>query len=657
MNLIIAQQTSTGNRRIAAATPPTNGILIFLDDIEGDNSPRTYKFGGLSTGFVKAFLQEAGPIIVSASLIMNVCETKKLKERDPEKIFQRFVMIASKLFDGTVSDEEEIESKNIILSLVDFTTKVARDWIIKEINSSLYLLVPKSYLQSKNIAEVDVEEFTARKPLTPTEQLMGLKLNHMRTVALAEVKKPIRSPLLADYFFKEVWNKKMEYSTIFVTNSEYKMHHNKAIPRWVFYISGHGQLNYSIVSLSLMQFKDFLAFLEGKITTRLLYYNSCYAAGINSEILYRDAEKEITKSYSFAIITQALTDAYSANTKLGISVESSRRAHKITTKLIITIYGNYAEYIRKSTSSDIINYREIAALLTPVLHVSGGVQSLPQIRFPGLPWFSVVDDDKVVSLGSILVKSRTAGESLNIAHFFRREGKMANPLGILLYASSIPFELIIDTKAIVNDPPAIISMIPGNAAHYIGKIYSAVHSVDALLNSFLSVVGLAPVKTFVIEEITGQLSETISDLLTADRSPRQTISYVIIQLAPEANNISFIYKDRVYRITNSLTNTNPPRATSKDIQTHIRKFRFFEEDAKFEQLNRADAYSLHKDLTPKNIEKLRTTLKRNISAQKRGKGGFVNKATQISLATVLQNFGNSLNKVETALRQPRKKKK
>jgi hypothetical protein len=49
----------------------TNGLVIFLDDLESEETPK-YEFGIESNNLLQALIQEATPIIASASLITNI---------------------------------------------------------------------------------------------------------------------------------------------------------------------------------------------------------------------------------------------------------------------------------------------------------------------------------------------------------------------------------------------------------------------------------------------------------------------------------------------------------------------------------------------------------------------------------------------------------
>jgi hypothetical protein len=466
--------------------PINNGLLIFLDDSESDMATDVNKVGAISNAFLCAFGQEAGPIVVSASLIVNVREYKKPDEQDPQTLVDRYKSLEP------TDDATWRELKTIILAALSFNEDTVKPWIIKRINASLYLLLPKKYLQDKNIAEKDVQEYISTDSITSVELQLGLKVNHMQTVLdIDEIKKPLPEPAFAAYFMDAVWDNKLNTSNLFVTNNEYRNYTTSAIPLWSILIEGHGNIAYRITGLTLQQFKEFLGFLENKIHTRLLYYFSCYAAGMNSKILYEDAEKGVDKTYSFAIITQTLTDTTITVSLIEPEVyEGKLRARSDT---------RYLNFLKEATASDSINYDALG----DILGAPDAPESLPQIKFPGLPWFSVLYDDEVCSIGSILTKTRT--RPLDIATFFAKESKQAAPLAILLYAHNVPFELIINTKTKAELPPLIISMIPGDAIHHIKKLSSQINTAHNLMLSFARIAGLRPQKIFIIDEVNSEI--------------------------------------------------------------------------------------------------------------------------------------------------------
>ncbi len=110
-------------------------------------------------------------------------------------------------------------------------------------------------------------------------------------------------------------------------------------------------------------------------------------------------------------------------------------------------------------TSNTINYKEIIKYL----NTSSESETTPQIKLPGLDWFSVINADKnIVQIGSILASKR-GNRPLDIVKFFRNEPRI-----LLLYAPNIPFELIINSKNLQS----IVSMLPGNALHMIEKVTS-----------------------------------------------------------------------------------------------------------------------------------------------------------------------------------------
>ena len=83
--------------------------------------------------------------------------------------------------------------------------------------------------------------------------------------------------------------------------------------KWVIYLSGHGyhcddtKPNALVSGMLVEEFRDFLQFLDKKMNTTLLAYNSCFAGGKDGLSVYKQNNKEIKLSYS--IIMTSITDA------------------------------------------------------------------------------------------------------------------------------------------------------------------------------------------------------------------------------------------------------------------------------------------------------------------------------------------------------------
>lgn len=571
---VVGAGLSTMSIGIAPVEPfATHGLLIFLDDVED-------YIGSLSGSFLAAFVQEAGPIIASASLIVNVRDAQTPSEADPKKLFERFKEIISKLSSATKEILEE--EKKIILSVTKFGERATDNWVIKEINANLYLLLPKYYLNSRGIQEVDAHLFSPQAALTLTEQLLGLKVNHMKTVDVAAIKKPQPRPV-KDYFVQDL-------SNIFITKRDYKAEKNSSIPTWAVYSKGHGLMNRFIVSLSLDHFKAFLTFLEDNLLTKLLLYDSCYAAGINAEILYKDAEKAINKTYSFAIVTSAITDAVSFSYHISLIVDRNGELQPYA-------FEKFDEFLDYATSVPLVNFKQLVSLILNVTH------NIPQIKFPGLPWFSALDNDKVISIGSILAKTRT--KPLNLAHFFKKEN--ADVRGILFYAHDIPFELIVTIKN-----PRFISMIPGNAIHHIKKISGTGSSISAveLIHGFF-IQELEVHKTFIIEELSGGIGGLGAPLDRVLGTNTGILHNLIIDLTPLKNTIYFTYNNEVYYAVGMIFEKNLPLKAPKEVENIYNKLLHqsrITQQALVQEFG-VEKRSVHECLTPENIEKIRDAQK------------------------------------------------
>jgi hypothetical protein len=419
-----------------------------------------------------------------------------------------------------------------MVSSFDFDAAIANNWVIKKMHDYLYLLLPKKYLQERGIRTESVQVFAPDGPISATEQALGLKINHVETVPVASIQSPEEAPEFANYFIDSL-------DAIFVKTGEYS--HQVAIPQLALFIDGHGSIDTAVCSLTIQQFKKFLNFLE-KLPTQLLVYSSCYGAGTNQKLLYRDAMRGVDRTYTFTIITMALTDAPTSNPFVALDLDNQG-------KLVPVPLVDYACFITAVTQSDIPEYSDAIRCIDPLMSEI----NIPQIRYPGLPWFSILEYPRVASIGSVMAKSRTT--PLDIAKFFAKNAKqkgLASPYVILLYDQYIPFELIVNTHD--EDGcymPLIVSMIPGDQIHYIKKISSSCNLVHDILKSFY-LDQMAWRKLFIIDEITAPWSTGMSALLTQGQAKEGTLTNVIVEVTENRCTQYFTYNSQVYVSTGCL---------------------------------------------------------------------------------------------------------
>lgn len=539
--------------------PPdsSNAVLIFLDDSEKE-------IDAITGSFLAAFTQQAAPIIVSASLIDNIHSAKIPDEKNMVVLFKTMQQLARK---GDLTAGQKELLKSILVFTVNFDNESNQKWIIKKISEYLYLFVPNNYLRTKNITPELIQTSSSQQAITQAERMLGLKVNHLETATVNSIRKPAQTPALADYFVSSL-------DSIFVTRKEYGP--QASIPALAFFIHGHGQTDFAICGVSLADFTSFLSFLE-KLQTRLLTYLSCYAAGANINLIYQDARAGAQVIHSFPIIVIALTDAYTLFP--GLTIERDQDIVQPYSK------ANYNCFVREVTQSDQINYSDAVRCLQPVLLEA----NIPHIRYPGLPWFSILDYDTVASIGGVMAKSRTA--PLDIAKFFAKQGKPSAPHALLLYARDIPFELIINTKmpaapeVIEPNPspqepgscyvPIFVSMIPGAVVHFIKKISSSCNTAHNILANFY-IDGLWYRKLFIIDEITAPFSARMSKALQDETEMLGTLTNVLIDVAPKTYTKYFTYKGKVYISHGYAEESNddsdeeimPVRATDEQIVTY-----------------------------------------------------------------------------------------
>lgn len=405
-----------------------------------DDSERD-KFGAVSDALLTALYQKAGPIIVSTSLFYNVL--KKRKE----------------------------------IALSNVTSRIAfqsEQWVIKKINESLNLLIPYEILK---IDKNKLKEFSdAIDGVTDIELQLGLKVNHMKTINYMDLSQSSWSKF-ADYFSDSL-------DEIFCKKSDYK-NKNMNIPEWFLYIEGHGSINYSIAHLSFDGFKKLLHFLENKMNTRLFVISSCYAAGMNVDKVYGEIKLQTQQYYSFPIIVQALNNVVTSAWVVALGIFPGT----------LSIHNDFVNFFKRAKELE----GRYSDVIKPISQ--NFIENIPQIKLPGIEWFSVLDaDKKIVSIGSILAKTRDPQKPLNVVNFFKKDPEL-----ILLYADDIPFELVINSSYV----KAIISMISPSvidedlvAVTRIKKISSTQNFYDVL--DWFKLVGSSQGRIlFFIDEING----------------------------------------------------------------------------------------------------------------------------------------------------------
>jgi len=555
--MVVASSTILGNDDIEQSVA-TNTMLMFLDDTEQG-------FDFISGDLFIALHQKAAPILATGHLLHLLATIPTLDELIQDKktseekraeyliikeyygaLDQEIKAFEAKDLEHSLSQQKELidelnyDRTALVISLAggrgpevfekyqagqekhskfmqaieknpgilpSYTKMLSsfnpQEWLIKKVNSDLLLLIPLDYIEAMKKKHTPSFKPTS---MTETEYVVGLPIDHMETVSLIDYVKGYKPSAMADFGLMK------SLATIFIPRTMYAKEKKLLkivptdffIPTWALYVSGHGSIKKFVAGLSINGFKAILEFLETQITTKLLFYSSCYAAGVNASLIYTDVKSPIFKSYPFAIVAAGLNDFPVTTYREFASFRGDLGPGNINFKqreIKLKTHLDFVEFVRNVTTPGMLYTAVVAPIIWSDRHIPelaefkvkrelllANIQTTPQIKLPGIPWFNVIDfDKKFVSLGKNLAIART--EDLDIVKFFRIQ-----PWGILLYTNSIPFKLIIRMRFL----PFFISMAPGNMFKMAGI------KVDVSLEEFLQsfdVIKKAPAMLFWIDSL------------------------------------------------------------------------------------------------------------------------------------------------------------
>lgn len=447
-------------------------ILTFLDDDEKD-------IGAISGDLLTALSQEAGPILASTALLKNIFAEYNgdLKNSNNTDLLIKYQM--------ALRSNAEDDVKFILVKASNFDPK---KWVAKAVINGLTLLIPTKLLNTLLITHDDVKKNDASQDTTTTELSLGLRVNHLVTIDnVIEYSQNYTGSFTNASYFVDALSKKL----IFCSKAIYPTMKPSQVISWAIFIQGHGTHLDTIVGMKIQDFKKIHNYIQNDIYCHLLVYSSCYGAGQNLESLYKDNTSIIQTTLSFPIITQAITDAPTLATQPTVKLRNNNELYLDPGNL------NFVKFISIVTNLNGIDYLSAAKSLSAKQDLFGDYwANAPQIKLPGTEWFSILESPKkIVSIGSILSHARDPEKPLDLAKFFKTE-----PEVILLYASKISFELIINSKNL----DAFISMIPGDATHIIERISSTNTGntrSENIINSFMVIEGLASTKIFYIKKL------------------------------------------------------------------------------------------------------------------------------------------------------------
>ncbi len=317
-------------------------VCIFLDDTE------TEQLRAISWNFIKALYHKACPIIVTRTLMKNVLTCTSSNRH----LFT--LKYAWSLFKSRKNDPKTHPA--FAKSLPSNLSFHDKDWVIKQIGDFGYLLLPVKYLDHMGISRSVAEDFKSEGGDANDHEIRcGFRINHMQTVKSVDIKNlpdPERNndikkpPVYEEHFLKALYNNQTHLGSLFCFESP---------TAWSIFINGHGCMGTDetrkIAGLSFQGYKNFLDFLNSKISCRVLINNTCFGSGVNAKLTYDDLT-----DYQYDIILQGTGDTVT-RTSAGFQGVNSPHA-------------NFKEFVNVVTQQNIDYEKAILSISDPRLNIS-----------------------------------------------------------------------------------------------------------------------------------------------------------------------------------------------------------------------------------------------------------------------------------------------
>lgn len=490
----------------------TEPLLIFLD-----NAERSGLAGPIGIRCVMAMLQHAGPIVVSGSLLASIFQKVTLKP-EVQEYYQQVKKLLAEMNQGNQASllhqlnalhrPSSGEEKDLALQIFQDSFN-PREWWISQINPQLFVFIPTWWIEQARdrIALLKVPTNLLVPPLALATGLL-LGADKDQTLKTSE---DIRRYVAK---FRDVYTKHDKYSgseyfldifKFFVPREVYttlnKLRTQEGLPliqspSWALYLAGHGRSGSVIAGLALQQIKTFLDFMATTLSTRIFIYYSCFATGTAAYQLYKEPSGK-KRVFNFPIIAESMPDAMALTSPPTIpyyfSPEYIDNKHH-TLKLISNLnYRAFVDEIQQAT--DFNGYlRTLPSICIALQDFKGNVGTAPQIKLPGLEWFSFFDvQKKTFAIGRVLAATRK--KPLNVARYL---GKQYTPIeAILFYVDYVPFDLVIDTPYF----PMFLSMKGWRVKHVINKVITR-SSLAMVIQSFYTATRAdAPRAYFLIKTL------------------------------------------------------------------------------------------------------------------------------------------------------------
>lgn len=481
---------------VAKRDNATRTLLVFVDSQE-----KASKIGLIASSAIAALLSQAAPVLLSSGLLHEITKAplpplvpavqrrfdliketiEAYKKKHPDAARHMILANLEEAFaksdadDGAEIDPVKLTSHTATLALALFRREFNRDaWWVKEINHEKHgfcFLMPKKYLETCR------ESLSAELGRQPTDKQLEIVVG-ISTPAISGVvtlkddtqASPVVAALRQIFLPKNVYGDGLE----------------SVQPQWAVYAEGHGSTG-KIAGLTTEDFRSVLQFFEKEVQTKLFFYTSCYAAGVNAEKLFKEEGRRRSASdvdrsqyqYSYPVVIENGVDMPSFGLPVYVNLLGSFSVEDIDAERAVPKvkiedwcnFGSFVSAVEKQAST--IN---VAALVKSLRGRLKYMANTPQLLVPGRPWLYSVD------IGSpthsiTRVTSRTRQDSLSFDDIERRPDtslikKPREDLGTFcLYSHYVPFSIVLKNSRLEKKKdPIFVSSIAGPALHKIKTV-------------------------------------------------------------------------------------------------------------------------------------------------------------------------------------------
>lgn len=491
-------------------------------------------------------------------------EIKNLINDKTEKLDMVYKLSANNNFNEYYAPKNLKYSKDKIKNLNTYREQMIyaicacsplNNYITKDVNQDLCLLIPKKYLNNLNLNINFKLETKDNKIITNSEYSLGLKINHLDDIENIEKIKINKDTSNKD--FTSNLNK------IFIAKNLYKK--NDTQPNWIIYISGHGlpisnkncllkqliklenssdknclnlikeeinQIQHDIqdqtefdkgiiASMSKEDFQKMLKFFNDSINTKFLYYTSCFSGGDLLIEPYQESNKPLILNYP--VVTGTIAENMSIQDYPELKIPPYKYINKDNNILVYGLPdGSIDFHNKKLTLMTTLHFEDFFKSIKTDRHLN--IKNLHKILHNLHPHKNNNGEIKYESVGNIPSYRKAYSDYFNVVPYdsayqvitdnylknIKIEKIKLKKEIALLYSDHINKPIIIQNKS--KFCPIFISMIPGLAAHKIDKIMTKKFNLCDIIYSFLFFPELSASKIFWIKKLICKNNSYISSL-------------------------------------------------------------------------------------------------------------------------------------------------